>query len=83
MQARGSASSAPDDLEKRLAASIKAHRLGLGLTQEDFAERLGVHRTYVSKLERGMVSITLLALERLAQQLGVAPVDLLRSPSEP
>jgi transcriptional regulator with XRE-family HTH domain len=50
-----------------------------GLSQEQFADVLGVHRTFVGAVERGERNLTLRSVERLSEKLGVAPVDLLGS----
>ena len=49
-----------------------------GLSQEDFAEVVGVHRTYMGALERGERNLTLQSLESIAEVIGVDPVDLLK-----
>ena len=41
----------------------------LGLTQEDLAEKAGIHRTYLSDIERGTRNLSLLNIERLADAL--------------
>ena len=41
-------------LRKTLASLISERRRQLGLSQEKLAERVGIHRTYVSQLERGL-----------------------------
>lgn len=48
-----------------------------GFSQEGLADRAGVHRTYVSQLERGLKSPTLDVLLRLASALGIQPSRLL------
>ncbi|MEH2199640.1 helix-turn-helix domain-containing protein [Nostoc sp.] len=50
----------------------------MGISQEDLAERCGLHRTYVGAIERSERNITLQTLERLAESLGVSPHDLLK-----
>jgi transcriptional regulator with XRE-family HTH domain len=60
-----------------LAARIKGERLKRHLSQEDFAELLGVHRTYVGMLERCERNITLTNLEKIAQALDMESKDLL------
>lgn len=56
---------------------MRAIRLEMGLSQEDFGERFGYNRTYVGGIERGERNITLKTLERVSAQLGVRPFDLL------
>jgi len=53
-----------------------------GLSQEQLAFRAGVTRNYVGGLERGEKSPTLRTLDKLADALGVSPLDLLRAPDE-
>lgn len=65
------------DLQRTVGKNLRAHRLALGISQEAFADQLGVHRTYMGGLERGERNLTLQSLERLAEQLGVQPAELL------
>jgi transcriptional regulator with XRE-family HTH domain len=69
---------AEGELQRRLGRHLRAHREAQGLSQEDFADVLGYHRTYLGAVERGERNLTLRSVERLADQLGVDPVDLLR-----
>ncbi len=66
------------DLQRRAGRNLQAQRRARGLTQEAFADVLGVHRTYMGGLERGERNLTLKSLERIAARLGVDPIDLLR-----
>lgn len=65
------------ELQRRVGAHLRLYRQERGLSQEAFAEVLGVHRTYMGGLERGERNITLKSLERLAASLKVDPLDLL------
>jgi transcriptional regulator with XRE-family HTH domain len=47
------------------------------LSQEAFADELGVHRTYMGGIERGERNLTLRSLERMAERVGLDPVALL------
>lgn len=66
------------DLQRRVGRNLRAYRVARGLSQEDFAEVVGVHRTYMGGLERGERNITLKSLERIAERLGVGPLELLQ-----
>jgi transcriptional regulator with XRE-family HTH domain len=66
------------DLQRTVGRNLRAYRQARGLSQEAFAELVGVHRTYMGGLERGERNLTLRSLERLARVLAVAPLDLLR-----
>lgn len=68
------------DLQKTVGANLKAYRNERGLSQEAFAQALGVHRTYMGGLERGERNLTLKALERIAGKLDVDPLTLLSAP---
>jgi len=56
---------------------VRQRRLAMGLSQEEMAERVGVHRTYYGSVERGAFNITVLVLFRLAVGLECEPGDLL------
>lgn len=60
------------------AANVRERRLALSLSQEELAERAGVHRTYIGMLERGEKNVTIYNIERVAGALGVAPYLLLK-----
>ena len=65
------------DLQRRVGANLRRYRQERGLSQEAFAELVGVHRTYMGGLERGERNLTLRSLERLATQLRVDALELL------
>lgn len=67
------------DLQRNVGINLRAHREARGLSQEAFADLVGVHRTYMGGLERGERNLTLRSLERIAERIGVDPVVLLRS----
>jgi transcriptional regulator with XRE-family HTH domain len=60
-----------------VARVVRATRSRANLSQEALAELAGLHRTYISLLERGRRSPTLTTLERIAHALSVAPPKLL------
>lgn len=66
------------DLQRTVGVNLRAYRVKRGLSQEAFASRLNVHRTYMGGLERGERNLTLRTVERIAAKLGVDTLDLLR-----
>jgi transcriptional regulator with XRE-family HTH domain len=66
------------DLQRRVGANLRAYRHERGLSQEAFADLVGVHRTYMGGLERGERNLTLRSLERIASLLDLDPLELLR-----
>lgn len=61
----------PIDSKKPFGASVKVWRRKLGLSQEQLAGRAGLHRTYISDIERGARNVSLESIEKLAEALGV------------
>lgn len=56
---------------------MRKKRLQMGLSQDNFADTINMHRAYYSALERGEKNLTLATLHRVAQGLGVTMSDLL------
>ncbi len=65
------------ELQKAVGRNLWAYRSERGLSQEAFADVLGVHRTYMGGVERGERNLTLKSVERIAERLGVDPLSLL------
>ena len=65
-------------LNQVVASNVKKLRREIGLSQEDLAEKCGLHRTYIGAIERSERNITLQTLEKLADSLGVSSLELLR-----
>lgn len=65
------------DLQKTLGRNLRRYREQRGLSQEDFADLIGVHRTYMGGVERGERNLTLRSVERLAAMIGIDPRALL------
>lgn len=61
------------------ARNVKTHRHQLGLSQEELAERAGVHPTYIGMLERSEKNVTIYNIERIARALEIFPYQLLMS----
>ncbi|NTX20253.1 MULTISPECIES: helix-turn-helix domain-containing protein [Burkholderia cepacia complex] len=64
----------------RLSGNLKSLRGAKQLSQEALAALAGVHRTYVSQVERGVVNVSLDNLVVLAQVLNVSLADLFKEP---
>jgi transcriptional regulator with XRE-family HTH domain len=64
-------------LLRRFGTTVRQNRLRLGLSQEAFADRAGLHRTYISLLERGKRNPSLDVLVKLAKTLQVPLCQLL------
>ena len=64
---------------KRLGAALSRARRELRLSQEDFAERAEIHRTYVGRIERGEVNVSWENIARVARAAGVRPSELMAS----
>ena len=62
--------------QKSLGLRIKELRALKSITQEELAERCGMFRTYMSRIESGLANPTLTALYTLADALQVEVVDL-------
>ncbi len=67
------------DLQRVVGRNLRAYRASKGLSQEAFADVVGVHRTYMGGLERGERNLTLKSLEKIAAKIDVDPLSLLRS----
>lgn len=65
------------DIRTRLGRNLRELRSAKGWSQEQFAFEAGIHRTYVSDIERGARNPTIMVLEKLAAPLEVAPGRLL------
>jgi len=59
--------------------AIRRERQKLGLSQEDFAVRANVHRTNISSIELGKVSMGIEIAHALAWALGMKLSELIRS----
>lgn len=57
--------------------SVRARRERKGMSQEQLAERAGLHRTYVGAIERGERNVSLKNILRLARALGTRGSELL------
>jgi transcriptional regulator with XRE-family HTH domain len=69
----------PADVSIQVAfgQALRARRHVAGLSQEDLADKAGLHRTYVGSVERGERNPSLINIRRLAEAVEVTASDLL------
>lgn len=65
------------DLCKIVGQNIRKYRLDKGLSQEELAFESGLHRTYISSLERGKRNATVVVIGQVASALKIKPSELL------
>ena len=65
-----------NEVKKHFGAAVRLRRDHLGISQEELAGRAGLHRTYISDVERGARNVSLESIQRLAAALEV-PLSVL------
>ena len=58
-------------IEHLFGIAVRQRRQQLGLSQEDFADKAGIHRTYVSSIELGKVQVSIGIAAQLAEALEI------------
>ena len=66
------------DLNTSIAQALVKYRRVAQLSQEELADRAGIHRTYVSQIERGLKMPTLAILVKISAALSVKPSDIVQ-----
>ncbi|MCL1988667.1 MAG: helix-turn-helix transcriptional regulator [Firmicutes bacterium] len=64
------------EIAELFAKTMRLTREKLGLSQEKLAEECGLHRTYISFVERGKRNITVLNVDKIAKGLQIEPYKL-------
>lgn len=64
------------DIVKVFGKNLKKYRTKIGLSQEQFAEKCGMHRTYISAIECCRRSISLENIQRIADALEIETYKL-------
>src|SRR5438477_8397408 len=64
------------DLKRLFGTAIKGKRSELGISHEELAHRAGLHRTYISDVERGARNLSLESIEKLAHALELSVATL-------
>ena len=64
------------DIVKVFGTNLKKYRTALGISQEAFADKCGMHRTYISAIECYRRSISLENIQRIAEALEIETYKL-------
>ena len=64
------------DIVKVFGKNVRKYRTKLGISQEKFAEIAGLHRTYISDIERFQRSISLENIQKIADALQIETYKL-------
>lgn len=64
------------DIIKVFGSNVKKYRTAMGLSQEAFAEKCGLHRTYISAIECYRRSISLENIQQIADALKIETYKL-------
>ena len=64
------------DIVKVFGTNLKKYRTELGLSQEAFADKCGMHSTYISAIECYRRSISLENIQRIAEALEIETYKL-------
>ena len=64
------------DIVKVFGTNLRKYRIKLGVSQEDFADKCGMHRTYISAIECYRRSISLENIQRIADALEIKTYKL-------
>lgn len=65
------------NVQSRFGEHLREMRTAKGFSQEALADAAGLHRTYISSVERGERNVTLETIEKLAKALGISMAKLM------
>lgn len=71
-----------DKGRRLLARCVREHREARGWSQYDLEEHSGVHRNYISRLERGDTNACMDLLQRLADAFGITLAEFFSEPKK-
>ena len=72
-----------NNMTKELGKRIRTERIDKKMTQEELAERAGLHPTYIGQVERGEKSLTITSLEKIVEGLRISYSDLFENNQPP
>ena len=67
------------DILVQFGRAVRKRRIERGWSQEEFAEKAELHRTYVADIERGVRNVSLCNLDKIAKAFGVSLSALFES----
>lgn len=67
------------DIQKRFGSKVRSIRNKKAISQEELAFKCGLHRTYISDIERGTRNVSLKNIEKIARALNSKIQDLLKN----
>ncbi len=65
-------------MNRRFGARVQKMRKGLKISQEELAERIGIHRNHMGRIERGETNPPLPLIEKIAKNLKTSISELLK-----
>ena len=69
----------PTCIEEQFAANIRRERERLGLSQDNFALKAGIARSYYNRIEGGHVDVSISTIAKIATAMKVSPEVLLKN----
>ncbi len=67
-----------EDIRRRFSRAVRKRRKKLGVSQEEFADMCGLHRTYMGGIERGERNVSLVNIEKIARAFKIKLSELFR-----
>ena len=67
-----------NELLIKFGETVRQERLKRGISQDTFADIVGVHRTYIGMIERAEKNLTLLNIQKIAKALNLSISELLK-----
>jgi transcriptional regulator with XRE-family HTH domain len=67
-----------DNVFNRFGRRVRELRIAIPLSQEDFAARCGLDRSYISDIERGRRNVSLHNIEIIARAFGLTIAELMQ-----
>ncbi|MCE5286072.1 MAG: helix-turn-helix domain-containing protein [Pelosinus sp.] len=64
-------------IDTKFGQVLRKLRTAKGLSQEEFALNIGLHRTYISQLERGLKSPSLRTIDKICKEIGISLVQFM------